>query len=158
MITLVMNGNKINKLISESHYHYFAIIACQVSEVVSSFPNIMDQFSQVSEVVSSFPNIIDQFSQVSEVVSSFPNIMDQFSQVSEVVSSFPNIMDQFSQVSEVVSSFPNIVEANVYGVQVPGSKDGRACLAALTMRNGADLSSQEDRDKLLEHCKKELPS
>mmetsp|Transcript_16508 Transcript_16508/g.36472 ORF Transcript_16508/g.36472 Transcript_16508/m.36472 type:complete len:636 (+) Transcript_16508:47-1954(+) len=43
------------------------------------------------------------------------------------------------EVSEVVSEFPGIAEANVFGVKVPGVQDGRACLAAVTLQEGADI-------------------
>merc|ERR1711862_493808 len=35
------------------------------------------------------------------------------------------------EVSEVLSAFPGIVDANVFGVEVPG-KEGQACMAALS--------------------------
>ena len=64
-----------------------------------------------------------------------------------------------TEVSEVVSKFPGIGEANVYGVEVLGSPDGRACLAALTMSTKKQKTLEPDyRAKLLVHCKKNLPS
>ena len=56
------------------------------------------------------------------------------------------------EVSEVVSAFPGIVEANVYGVAIPG-KDGRACAVALTLATGTQL----DPAALAEYCRKNLP-
>lgn len=41
-----------------------------------------------------------------------------------------------NEVSEVVSVFPGILEANVYGVKVPGNEDGRACMAAIVTADG----------------------
>ena len=38
-----------------------------------------------------------------------------------------------NEVSEVVSVFPGVLEANVYGVKVPGNEDGRACMAAIVL-------------------------
>eukprot|EP00301_Raphidiophrys_heterophryoidea_P021414 c5854_g1_i1.p1 GENE.c5854_g1_i1~~c5854_g1_i1.p1 ORF type:complete len:458 (+),score=110.61 c5854_g1_i1:692-2065(+) len=40
------------------------------------------------------------------------------------------------EVSEVLCSYPGLVEANVYGVAVPG-QDGRACMAAIVMDKDA---------------------
>lgn len=56
------------------------------------------------------------------------------------------------EVSEVLSSFPGIVDANVYGVQVP-NKEGRACMAALTMEPGASLNPT----RFATHCRANLP-
>ena len=36
----------------------------------------------------------------------------------------------------MVSVFPGILEANVYGVKVPGNADGRACMAAVVTSDG----------------------
>lgn len=58
------------------------------------------------------------------------------------------------EVSEVLSAFPGIVDANVYGVEVPG-KDGRACMAALTL---AQRSTELDPAKLATYCRTNLPS
>ena len=58
-----------------------------------------------------------------------------------------------------MSKFPGIAEANVYGVEVLGCPDGRACLAALTLASKKIKSLDADtRTKLLAHCKKNLPS
>lgn len=57
------------------------------------------------------------------------------------------------EVSEVLSSFPAIVDANVYGVQVPG-KDGRACMVAITLHPGMTL----DPDQFATFCRANLPS
>ena len=69
-----------------------------------------------------------------------------------------------TEVSEVVSAYPGIIEANVYGVEIPGSKDGRACLAALTLEDNraADLGGHSDMTapelaKLAEKVISELP-
>lgn len=59
------------------------------------------------------------------------------------------------EVSQVLSSLPGVEEANVYGVQVPGEADGRACMVAL---RGQDLQSRETLDALQSLCEKELPS
>merc|ERR1719183_2028676 len=56
------------------------------------------------------------------------------------------------EVSEVVSSFPGIVDANVYGVQIPG-KDGRACMVALT----TEKNELPDAGKLATYCRANLP-
>ena len=45
-----------------------------------------------------------------------------------------------SEVQEAIARFPGIVEANVYGVPVPG-KDGRAGMAALVADGEVDLAS-----------------
>ena len=50
-----------------------------------------------------------------------------------------------NEVSEVVSVFPGILEANVYGVKVPGNEDGRACMAAIVTSDG----KAPDFEKLL---------
>merc|ERR1711998_511262 len=57
------------------------------------------------------------------------------------------------EVSEVISAFPGVVDANVYGVQVPG-KDGRACMVAITLDTGAEL----DVGKFTTYCRANLPS
>eukprot|EP01065_Artemidia_motanka_P043925 TRINITY_DN6177_c0_g2_i1.p1 TRINITY_DN6177_c0_g2~~TRINITY_DN6177_c0_g2_i1.p1 ORF type:complete len:665 (+),score=274.10 TRINITY_DN6177_c0_g2_i1:90-1997(+) len=57
------------------------------------------------------------------------------------------------EVSEVISAFPGVLEANVYGVQVPG-KDGRACAVALTLQDGAQI----DQTKFGQYVQKNLPS
>lgn len=56
------------------------------------------------------------------------------------------------EVSEVVSAFPGIVDANVYGVQIPG-KDGRACMVAMTTEGG----KKPDAEKLATYCRANLP-
>ena len=59
-----------------------------------------------------------------------------------------------AEVSEVLGSFPGILEANVYGVQVPGH-DGRAgCAAILLMPDQADSF---DFHALLKHAQSKLP-
>merc|ERR1719265_2713722 len=57
------------------------------------------------------------------------------------------------EVSEVLSSFPGVVDANVYGVEIPG-KDGRGCMVALTLDPGLEL----DATKLATYCRANLPS
>jgi len=57
------------------------------------------------------------------------------------------------ELSEVLSGFPSIVDANVYGVEVPG-KDGRACMAALTLEEGFAL----DPKKFATYCRANLPA
>lgn len=59
------------------------------------------------------------------------------------------------EVSQVLSSFPGVEEANVYGVQVPGESDGRACMAALNCPE--ELQSREKLDAVQALCEKELP-
>ncbi len=59
-----------------------------------------------------------------------------------------------NEVSEVVSVFPGVQEANVFGVQIPGNEDGRACMAAVVFDN----SSVVDFDALLAHINKDLAS
>ena len=44
-----------------------------------------------------------------------------------------------SEVSEAICRFPGVVEANIYGVPVPG-KDGRAGMAALVVEGELDLA------------------
>ncbi|KAI8910911.1 AMP-dependent synthetase and ligase, partial [Gorgonomyces haynaldii] len=56
-----------------------------------------------------------------------------------------------TEVAEAMSSYPGIEEANVYGVLVPGA-DGRAGMAALTVKPGFDISG------LAKHCISRLPS
>jgi fatty-acyl-CoA synthase len=55
-----------------------------------------------------------------------------------------------SEVSEVLGLAPGVVQANVYGVEVPGY-DGRAGMAALVVGDGFDLA------KLHEHARLRLP-
>lgn len=57
------------------------------------------------------------------------------------------------EVSEVLSAFPGVVDANVYGVEVPG-KDGRACMVAMTLEDGVQL----DPSKFAMYCRANLPS
>mmetsp|Transcript_18825 Transcript_18825/g.36917 ORF Transcript_18825/g.36917 Transcript_18825/m.36917 type:complete len:643 (+) Transcript_18825:138-2066(+) len=37
------------------------------------------------------------------------------------------------EVALVAGTFPGIMEANIYGVQIPGNMDGRACMAAMVL-------------------------
>lgn len=55
-----------------------------------------------------------------------------------------------SEVSEAMSVFPGVLEANIYGVRVPGH-DGRAGMAALSLEEKCDLPS------LYQHIHQELP-
>lgn len=57
------------------------------------------------------------------------------------------------EVSEVLSSFPGIVDANVFGAAVAG-KDGRACMVALTLEDGASINPVD----FATHCRANLPS
>ena len=59
-----------------------------------------------------------------------------------------------TEVAEVVSTFPNVLEANVYGVQIPG-KDGRACCVALRTEGGPESI---DRNGLAKCVQDALPS
>ena len=55
-----------------------------------------------------------------------------------------------SEVAEAITVFPDVVETNVYGVAIPGT-DGRACMAALVVRDGFDI------EKFCEHLVANLP-
>lgn len=55
-----------------------------------------------------------------------------------------------AEVSEAISVFPGVKEANVYGVQVPGT-DGRAGMASVVVNSTLDLV------KFRQHIDKELP-
>eukprot|EP01063_Lacrimia_lanifica_P036835 TRINITY_DN740_c0_g1_i1.p2 TRINITY_DN740_c0_g1~~TRINITY_DN740_c0_g1_i1.p2 ORF type:complete len:631 (+),score=259.17 TRINITY_DN740_c0_g1_i1:54-1946(+) len=57
------------------------------------------------------------------------------------------------EVSEVLSTFPGVTEASVYGVQIP-KKDGRACMVAVTLAQGAEIDPQ----KFATYCRANLPS
>jgi acyl-CoA synthetase (AMP-forming)/AMP-acid ligase II len=59
-----------------------------------------------------------------------------------------------AEVGEVLGNYPGIVEANVYGVEVPGH-DGRAGCAALYI-DPAVLPTF-DMNALLAHCREKLP-
>ncbi|KAH7122390.1 hypothetical protein B0J11DRAFT_531371 [Dendryphion nanum] len=59
-----------------------------------------------------------------------------------------------AEVSEVLGHFPGIVEANVYGVEVPGH-DGRAGCAAISIDPAQ--RSTFDFNALLQHCRAKLP-
>eukprot|EP00298_Acanthocystis_sp_HF-20_P008773 c17890_g1_i1.p1 GENE.c17890_g1_i1~~c17890_g1_i1.p1 ORF type:complete len:628 (-),score=255.17 c17890_g1_i1:76-1959(-) len=56
------------------------------------------------------------------------------------------------EVSEILCGEPTIQEANVYGVSIPG-KDGRACMAAIVLREGKSL----DMKSFSAYVTKELP-
>lgn len=59
-----------------------------------------------------------------------------------------------AEVSEVLGNFPGVVEANVYGVEVPGH-DGRAGCAAIYIDPAH--RSTFDFNGLLQHCRAKLP-
>ncbi|KAF1963021.1 fatty acid transporter-like protein [Byssothecium circinans] len=59
-----------------------------------------------------------------------------------------------AEVSEVLGHFPGIVEANVYGVEVPGH-DGRAGCAAIYIDPGSLATF--DFNALLQHARAKLP-
>lgn len=59
-----------------------------------------------------------------------------------------------AEVSEVLGHFPGVVEANVYGVEVPGH-DGRAGCAALYIDPA--VASSFDYNALLAHARAKLP-
>jgi fatty-acyl-CoA synthase len=42
------------------------------------------------------------------------------------------------EVSACISDVAKITEANVYGVKIPGSEDGRACMVAITTEDGKE--------------------
>merc|ERR1740138_1225327 len=61
------------------------------------------------------------------------------------------------EVSEVLSSFEGVVDANVYGVEIPGREgpqDGRACMVALTTEGNETL----DPVSFATYCRANLPS
>ncbi|XP_071964618.1 long-chain fatty acid transport protein 2-like [Antedon mediterranea] len=59
-----------------------------------------------------------------------------------------------TEVAETLNDFPGILEANVYGVKVPG-RDGRAGMAALTLQDNVD---ELDFKKLYAFVTTKLPS
>ncbi|XP_077989603.1 long-chain fatty acid transport protein 2-like [Glandiceps talaboti] len=59
-----------------------------------------------------------------------------------------------TEVSQVLGDFPAIFEANVYGVEVPGNSDGRAGMAAITVKDGEVL----DFEELYAHTTSRLPN
>ncbi|HKI73901.1 MAG TPA: long-chain-acyl-CoA synthetase, partial [Pseudomonadales bacterium] len=61
-----------------------------------------------------------------------------------------------NEVGELINKFPDIIFTNVYGVEVPGT-DGRAGMAAIVFRQGADLASV-DLAALSRHINDNLPS
>lgn len=58
------------------------------------------------------------------------------------------------EVSEVISAVPGVLEANVYGIKVPGSDEGQGCCAALTMK---EPFSDEINAQIVAAVKKNLP-
>jgi len=57
-----------------------------------------------------------------------------------------------TEVAEVVSTFPGVSEVNVYGIEVPGQPDGRACMAAMVFADDLNF------DGLAKHCRDRLPA
>src|SRR5262249_9882344 len=55
-----------------------------------------------------------------------------------------------TEVEEVVGQFDGILEANVYGVQIPG-RDGRAGMAAIVAKDNLNLTALRD------HLAQQLP-
>jgi len=62
-----------------------------------------------------------------------------------------------TEVAEVISVYPEVLEANVYGVQIPG-KDGRACMCGIILSDKLTSLKQLDLNKFYQHCVKNLPS
>lgn len=62
-----------------------------------------------------------------------------------------------NEVSDVCSSFQGILEANAYGVEIPGA-DGRACAVALGLMPGEELVSTARLKAFAAHVNKALPS
>ena len=60
-----------------------------------------------------------------------------------------------TEVAEVLGQFAGLVDCNVYGVQIPNNKDGRAPMAAVTKAQG---TTELDFKKLVHHLRKNLPS
>jgi len=56
-----------------------------------------------------------------------------------------------TEVTEVVSTFPGVSEVNIYGVEVPGHPDGRACMAAMVFADDFNW------DGFAKHVKDRLP-
>jgi acyl-CoA synthetase (AMP-forming)/AMP-acid ligase II len=59
-----------------------------------------------------------------------------------------------AEVSECLGKYPGILEANVYGVQLPGH-DGKAGAAAIFIDPA--VSSTFDHRSFLAHCRQHLP-
>lgn len=57
------------------------------------------------------------------------------------------------EVSEVLSGYEGVVDANVYGVEVPG-KDGRACMVSITVTS---LDKKPDPNTFATYCRANLP-
>lgn len=62
-----------------------------------------------------------------------------------------------TEVQEVVSQTPGVLEVTVYGVQVPG-KDGRACCAAIALKEPSEGGGEFDLEKLNQIASKQLPA
>ena len=62
-----------------------------------------------------------------------------------------------NEVGEVINNFPGIETTNVYGVQLPGT-DGRAGMAAITLKGGAAAIADIDVAGLSAHICEQLPS
>lgn len=61
-----------------------------------------------------------------------------------------------TEVAEIVSTYQGIVDANIFGVTVPGVNDGRACMAALTLETGCSVT-ESWLNGLHEHSTASLP-
>lgn len=59
-----------------------------------------------------------------------------------------------NEVGEILNGFPQVRIANVYGVEIPGT-DGRAGMAALTLKEGED---QLDLEAFSDYVNNELPA
>ncbi|XP_052082280.1 long-chain fatty acid transport protein 2-like isoform X1 [Mytilus californianus] len=60
-----------------------------------------------------------------------------------------------TEVSNIISQLPFILDANVYGVSVPGH-DGKAGMVSLTLMENIELTA-EKLQEIYTHCEKELP-
>eukprot|EP00392_Amoebophrya_sp_AT5.2_P000622 g623.t1 len=65
-----------------------------------------------------------------------------------------------TEVANVLQKIPAVLEANVYGVEVPGSENGRACLAALTLKSedASAVTGEMLTREVLDVCQKKLPA
>ncbi|GBG30238.1 Very long-chain acyl-CoA synthetase [Hondaea fermentalgiana] len=59
------------------------------------------------------------------------------------------------EVAQVVGELPGVLEANVYGVQIPGSPDGRACMSAIVLKDGVSADTV-DLAALSDHVHRSL--
>merc|ERR1712096_6707 len=58
-------------------------------------------------------------------------------------------------LDRIGDTFPGVLEANAYGVQVPGAQDGRGCMVSLTCESTDAMKSR--LDQFLSHCDQNLP-